>query len=323
MVNYLHKVISMKTRPENHIHGDRRSYFRYLPPSEDVRRWGAYVVNAGYTLISPGAPYPPHRHPHDHHFTWQDGRILSSPAMVYLTRGQGEFETLASGRVPVTAGDVFVILPGVWHRYRPDPATGWDEYWVECDGDHLRCLLSLRPVRPEHPVFHVGHDEHLLGLYMEIADLLRREPPDYPFLLGATVELLFARLFSAMKRHTHEGRPTADIIREACDLLTREAGRRQELKHLAAQLNLSYSTFRRMFRAHTGFSPRQYALEISLRRASELLAHTRLPITRVADELGFDSIFYFSRFFKNKTGFSPNEYRKRRQAGGIPKSEGL
>jgi AraC-like DNA-binding protein len=203
------------------------------------------------------------------------------------------------------------MLPGTWHRYRPDPATGWDEYWVECDGAHLRHLLSLRPFPAGKPVVHVGHDEHLLRLYMEIADLLRREPPDYPFLLGATAELLIARLFSAMKRRTFEGRPAGDIIREACVLLASETGRRQELSGLAAQLNLSYSSFRRMFRAHTGFSPRQYALEISLRRASELLARTRLPINRVADELGFDSIFYFSRLFKLKTGFSPSEYRKR------------
>ena len=301
------------------VHTDRRSYFRYLPPNEEAREWGAYVVNAGYTLIPAGSPYPPHHHPLGHHFTWEGGRKLSSPVVVYLTRGQGEFETPASGRILVEAGDAFVIIPGTWHRYRPDPATGWDEYWVECDGDHLRRLLALRPIRPAQPVLHIGHDEHLLHLFIGIADILRREPPDYPFLLGATADLLFARLFSAVKRKIYEGRPAEDLIREACELLASEAARRQDLPELAAQLNLGYTTFRRLFQRHTGFTPRQYALEISLRRASELLAQTRLPIARIADELGFESIFYFSRFFKGKTGLSPSEYRKDHRAETFPR----
>jgi hypothetical protein len=23
-----------------------------------------------------------------------------------------------------------MLFPGEWHRYSPDPATGWDEHWV-------------------------------------------------------------------------------------------------------------------------------------------------------------------------------------------------
>jgi AraC-like ligand binding domain len=38
----------------------------------------------------------------------------------------------------VDAGQVIFLFPGVWHRYRPDEKTGWDEHWVGFDGDVAR-----------------------------------------------------------------------------------------------------------------------------------------------------------------------------------------
>ena len=48
-----------------------------------------HVLDAGFTLIPPGTPYPPHQHPEDHHFAWENGRVLRAYTFVYITRGQG------------------------------------------------------------------------------------------------------------------------------------------------------------------------------------------------------------------------------------------
>lgn len=310
----LHGMIKPATHLDSSSQDRPHGYFRYLPPHPEARTWGTYVTTAGFSLIPPGSPYPPQDHPLGYHFTWDTGRTLTSLVMIYLTRGRGEFETAASGLHTVGSGDVLILLPGQWHRYRPDPATGWDEYWIECDGPRLRHLLSLRPLNPDRPVLHLGPDEAVQDLFLQAIELLRHEPPDFPFLLGATAELLLARLFSALKRREPEIRRTSDIIRKACVWLTRDTTQRQDLHRLAAQLNLSYSTFRRLFRTHTGFSPRQYVLEFHLRRASDLLTQTTRPISRIADELGFESVFYFSRFFKQRTGVSPLAFRKQHPA---------
>jgi AraC-like DNA-binding protein len=45
-------------------------------------------------------------------------------------------------------------------------------------------------------------------------------------------------------------------------------------------------------------------------RARELLLTTDQSIKEISFQLGFDSIYYFSRFFKQKTGMSPSEFRK-------------
>ena len=290
---------------------DKRSWFRYQPVGPDARAWGVYVPDAGYTLVPPGSPYPPYRHPDDHHFTWEQGRILDAYTFVHITRGGGVFESGPSGLQRVQAGDLFIVFPGVWHRYRPDPQTGWDEYWLEFDGDVARRIMGRTPFDPAQPVLHVGHNERLVQLFLEAVDLLRHEPPEYQALLGALAVQAVARTLSAVRRERFEGRPVEGIVREAKGLLAAQAGRGHPLEGVAAQLNLSYSAFRRLFKSHTGFSPRQFALQVALQRAQDLLARTRLPVGRIAEELGFESIFYFSRLFKRKTGDSPVAFRAR------------
>ncbi|RYY54340.1 MAG: AraC family transcriptional regulator, partial [Chitinophagaceae bacterium] len=83
------------------------------------------------------------------------------------------------------------------------------------------------------------------------------------------------------------------------------------LEEIAAELNISYSWFRRVFKQYTGFSPAQYQLEIKLQKAKELLTSTNMPVKEITYELNFESASYFVTFFKSKTGLSPGDYRQK------------
>ncbi len=292
----------------------RRNFFRYMPVHPESRATGSYLLAAGFASTAPHTPYPPTRHPTDHHFTWQHGRVLSAPQFVYLTRGAGQFESASAGARRVAAGDLVVIHPGVWHRYRPEAATGWDEFWVELDGPQVRSLFNLALADATQPIHHLGHREGFLAALLETLDLLRAEPPESHLLLSAQALRLMALARSCLQSRRVEGRPVAEVIREARDLLTRGAGRRLGLETLAAQLGLSYSHFRRLFKTHTGFSPRQYALQEVHRQAALLLANTRRPVGQIAEDLGYNSVYFFSRQFSQMAGISPLRYRKQHGA---------
>jgi AraC-like DNA-binding protein/mannose-6-phosphate isomerase-like protein (cupin superfamily) len=289
---------------------DLRTFFRYLPVSPESRAWGAYVLDAGFALIPPGMTYPPCRHPADHDFTWELGRVLHAHQFIYITRGRGRFESGVGGGHEIQAGDLFVVHPEVWHRYRPHPETGWDEYWIEIDGDYIRRLMKHEAFRQETPVHHLGAQPALLQLYTDALDLLRRQPAEFQFLLGALAVQIMAQTLSARQRQSIEGRPVDDIIKEAKRLLIRPQGRAMPLEAFAAQFNMSYSAFRRLFKARTGYAPRQFAVEVGLERAKDLLRRSAQPIHAIAEECGFQSPFYFSRFIKQRTGLSPTEFRK-------------
>jgi transcriptional regulator GlxA family with amidase domain len=46
-------------------------------------------------------------------------------------------------------------------------------------------------------------------------------------------------------------------------------------------------------------------------RAAYLLRTTRSPLKAIAEEVGINDPFQFSRFFKRMNGLPPREYRKR------------
>jgi len=53
----------------------------------------------------------------------------------------GEFDSQSTGLIGLQAGDAVILLPGVWHRYRPHKDTGWGSYWLNFHGstaDRLR-----------------------------------------------------------------------------------------------------------------------------------------------------------------------------------------
>ncbi len=77
----------------------------------------------------------------------------------------------------------------------------------------------------------------------------------------------------------------------------------------ASYLALSESHFARQFKQHTGLSYNTYITGKRLERAKLMLAHTDKPVLRIASELEFQPVNYFSRTFKKHVGITPSQYR--------------
>jgi len=89
-------------------------------------------------------------------------------------------------------------------------------------------------------------------------------------------------------------------------------------EQLAEYAGLSPSRFHAIFQEATGIAPMQYVQRLRLRRAQELLLATDLSIKQIADAIGFNDPFHFSRLFKRDAGVSPRAYRRNaRQSLGL------
>jgi AraC-like DNA-binding protein len=91
------------------------------------------------------------------------------------------------------------------------------------------------------------------------------------------------------------------------------SGERLGSTELAAQSGLSVSQFDRVFRKHTGTSPRQYLLRTRIDGACRRLAQTNDTIAAIASEFGFHDHSHFVRTFRRLLGTTPSEYRVRHQ----------
>ena len=82
------------------------------------------------------------------------------------------------------------------------------------------------------------------------------------------------------------------------------------MQGLADSFYLDEAYFSRLFKEKTGLSPKQYLLNVRLKRAKELLSETVYPIKEISTATGFSDPLYFSKLFLKKEGISPSLYRK-------------
>ncbi|HWA26927.1 MAG TPA: AraC family transcriptional regulator [Lacunisphaera sp.] len=289
-------------------------FFRYVLPHAEAAHWGVVVTGGGMIRARAGDPYPPAGHPADHSFEWRNGRVLAAFQVVHIAQGAGEFESEATGAQRVVAGTALLLFPGVWHRYRPDPATGWTEKWVEFDGTVPQRLAQARVLTPAAAVVAVASPEELEASLDRIHESLRRDTDDGEAERSAGALGVLALLQRA-RPDPAESKPVAVAVARARRLMEEE-GAARPLPDLARELGVAYSSFRREFVRRTGLSPQQYQGRVRLQRAQRLLGGTDQTIKQIADRLGFSSAFHLSAAFAAHFGLPPREWRRRTRRGG-------
>jgi AraC-like DNA-binding protein len=286
------------------------SRFRYLPVLTEQRQWGLFLTDCGYTVIDPGTPYPPCGHPDSYASNWQKGRMLDEYQVIYITRGRGTFETRGSPRHTIEAGDVFVLFPGVWHWYTPDPKTGWDEQWIGFNGELAKRLFRALFINRKKPVLRIGMDETLRQRFIALVNKVGRDPAGTPFSNAGEILVILGLIQERVRNVGAKGR-ISGLIREAQNHILMNATGTIDFAHLASALGIGYSTFRHRFKQQTGISPAQFQNSIRINRAQDLLSSTDLSVSEIAAQTGFDTVYYFSRHFKKSTGLTPKAYRAR------------
>ncbi len=111
-----------------------------------------------------------------------------------------------------------------------------------------------------------------------------------------------------------ESKPTPGprdlVVRRALELFERDPKRRWTVDAIAEALGLSRAALARRFVAELGEPPLRALTRVRMRRARELLATTEEGLVGIADAVGYDSEFAFSRAFKRAHGVAPALFRR-------------
>lgn len=284
------------------------SFQRYLSPGK--RDWGIVATDLGYTKIPPGHPYPPFKHPESYTLNQDTGRVLDEYQIIHLTRGRGSFWSERSGDTTLESGALFLLFPGVRHRYRPDPTTGWDEWWIGFSG-YFADKIMTEQFLPERPVFQTGLHPEWQRLFNDSCELVQLESYGFRERIGVKVLDILVHLHYQMPEASSPTRRFESTIHKACNQMAASIGEPFDSAAFARENGISHTSFRRHFKSQMAMSPVQYLLDLRLRKARNLLMQTTLPVQTIAEECGFENPLYFSRFFKQRTGLPPSGARCR------------
>ena len=86
---------------------------------------------------------------------------------------------------------------------------------------------------------------------------------------------------------------------------------------IAEETGISEVYLRRLFRESYKTTPKQYIIEIRIKKAGQLLHENRLTIHDIAMQCEFSSVYHFCRAFKQYSGLTPSEYRSSYYIEGI------
>lgn len=295
------------------------NYYKYLPLSAEDEKWGLSVLNAGCVRTAPSGVYPVSNHPSHYYFNWNNGRILDEYQLLYITKGEGFFESDSCKFQKVKAGTILILFPGERHRYKPAEETGWDEYWIGIKGEIMDNLVKNGFFKPENACLYIGFNEQVLTIFDTVIEKTKTEATGYqPAISGAALHLM-GNLHTLLKQQSTDHQDRETLVNKARILFRSNIDKAFSPEQAAEELQVGYSWFRKVFKNYTGLSPGQYCIQLKIDKAKAMLTDPSLSIKEIAYTLKFESSFYFSKLFKEKTGLTPTAYRQR--AMGLQSSQ--
>lgn len=195
---------------------------------------------------------------------------------------------------------------------------GGEGFEMLCGRIHYSPRATLLEALPDVLVVQAGATSE--GRLAAVVELMRLEAEGEEVANQAMVDGLSVILFTlVMRAYLQERQDLPGIfallrdrrLGKAALALLADLSRDWPVEALAAEANMSRSSFMRAFTQLAGTPPASLVTRLRLERAQQLLQGTAMSIGAIALEVGYPSQASFSRVFRQHLGESPAGYRQR------------
>jgi|GEM_PF-735358 len=233
-------------------------------------------------------------------------RTLAEHVLIYCVDGSGWVRS--SGRtLPVVAGDVFICPAGVEHGYGSNQKQPWSIYWLHFSGHASDQVLSFLSWRQDSVPVSLGQDESLkCAMRSLIANYAERD--GLASIFDAAVAL--RQMIQCWKAHSTAAPRVPREVQRVLALLRENYKTSYSVEELAQVAGWSASYFARSFQRVTGRSPIEYLVRLRVKHAADRLMTSSDSVRLIAEHVGYEDPFYFSRLFRAVTGLGPREFRR-------------
>ena len=254
---------------------------------------------------------------------WEhSGRIARSNILVAVTGGNAVF-SLDGTSFPVSVGEVFFIRNGEYYEVStPD----FCEYYFAHFNVHLEKSHSIvyMPNGYIQSPFTVAPPQEFVYLqrkktlstpdFAEIISIFAKITVQKQNGISNTLVLsnLFTQALLCISVQPEKKVEVPSKIHAMLDFIRSRVSENITLFDLAQHFGLSKQYVCRLFKQHFKTSATEMILAYKMAWASEYLEVSALNVSQIAEKLGFENVYYFSRRFKQFYGVSPSEYRKRK-----------
>ncbi|WP_206483960.1 AraC family transcriptional regulator [Thalassotalea sp. G2M2-11] len=229
--------------------------------------------------------------------------------LIYCQVGQGKLHYKNKSRM-VHRGDLVLIPPHQQFNYQGHNNNG--VYWINFTGKLADDFAERLLMKMDDGLAHVGIQSNIIADFDYLLDLGSRGYTATN-VIHAVHLLQQALSFLALQLRASAFNKASNFDLEAIENLMRNNLHQElNLDVLAHYSQLSKFHFAKKFKDLTDTSPIQHFINLKIQHACFQLDNSEDTIKSIAESIGYNDPYYFSRLFKKVVGMSPKQYRDSR-----------
>ena len=254
------------------------------------------VYNVGYQKCEP-------------EYQWGPG-IRDHYCIHHILSGSGYYST---GKVSVrlSAGDTFMLFPGVELQYHADREEPWEYGWAGFMGADAASIIRNTDFSRETPYILKGSvPEDKIREGLERIYLAKGNTYEASVAMTGELYGLLAMLMHYSEHKSQDRDAQVTYVEKAQSYIETNYSYPVTVEDIAYYVGISRSHLFRSIQNYTRKSPKEYLTEYRIKQACRLLRETELSVSAIAYSVGFENNLYFSKAFRKQKGQSPSEYRR-------------
>jgi len=209
----------------------------------------------------------------------------------------------------LSAGSVFSYTPNCHHKIINTGDTPLVKYFIDFSANGRTNLLKspifqcLRAYKPESSNW-VAH------VFQDLQECGASNTSHAQNICGHLLSYLVARLEVSEKSESQNTTPSFTTFESCRSYIESNYSNISSAHEVADMFHISHQYLCRLFKRFCDETPSQMLIRLKLTRSASLLEQGNLLVKEIAEKVGFEDQYYFSKRFKSYFGLSPRNYIK-------------
>lgn len=241
------------------------------------------------------------------------GPAVRDVFLIHIILNGSGYYTLKNTKYHLSKGQGFVIYPGESTFYQASDEQQWEYVWLAIGGDLVESYLANLGVTPAHLSFEVSNVADFHSLIMQ--SLAYEQDTQLNEIILQKIAYNFLELLSKSINLNIKDSDTTKMnqyVLQALEMIGEHFWRNITVNEISEKLTIDASYLSRLFKKDIGISIKTYINEMRISTSRDIIATTNLPISKIAEMVGFPTTQAFSKAFSKGMGLSPFAYRKER-----------
>jgi AraC-like DNA-binding protein len=240
------------------------------------------------------------------------GPQIRSEFLVHIVLSGNGFYKVGDKTYEIGPNTAFLIYPGVTTYYEASKDDPWTYIWLGFNGIKAEASLKHAHFSKNNLVIHIQNVEPFINYIngmlnssqLTYANDLAREGYLYQFVSA----LIQDQQNQENPKEVHDYSYQV-YVDHTLEYIEHNYHKNIKVQSIADYIGISRSYLTNCFKNVLNMSPQEYIFNYRMNQASVFLKNSSLSISEIANKVGYDDAFNFSKSFKKLYGINPTKYR--------------